>query len=460
LNRRSVAFKRFVNSFQIMNMIKRNLSFVGIAMMAFVSVFCENPGTTSRTSTNSAAAKADEDSTIQPTGAIAYIRNATEIRLIDSNGQNDRRLWTDPDIKESLGLFDVAWRPDGRELAFSSAHEALFSLYHADIYCIHPDGTGFRKITNAPDKKDFSKFKKGSVTLTVRNNQYSFQQANSSSGVFFITMAGAEDPQMVTVPPGSSKTIRFQSVADFGKKAQAIVAISGNFRWFMPGTDVEAGKTIKAPDLIISGDGLELFGAFRPAWKQDGSEISYRDGVCLIKTISSHPPEGEVQYKPMFKDKNPLGTCTWAFGPTPALADQIIYTENSGEGSGIFMMKEGSVHDPSTKLTQFSDIQYQLLHDLKWLPDGSGFLYSTVNLFRDAANIFWYDLKTRQTKQLTQLQGEFARKFCISPSGKWIVYERGKTNDEDKNVDLWIMRFDGTGGKLLVKNGLCPSWSQ
>lgn len=441
-------------------MIKRNLFLLTIVSLPFFAVFCGNSGTAS-TSTNLASAKEEEDSSVHPTGAIAYIRNSIEIRLIDSNGQNDHLLWTDPDIKESLGLYDLAWRPDGKELAFSSAHEALFSLYHADLYGIRPDGTGFRKITNAPDRKDFNAYKKGSVTVTVRNNQYTFQRAQSSSGVFFVTIAGAEDPQMITLPPGSSKTVTFKSVADFGKKAQALVAISGNFRWMMPGTDVQAGATIKAPDLIISGDGMELYGAFRPAWKQDGSEISYRDGVCLIKTIPAHPAEGELQYHPMFKGKNPMGTCTWDFGPTEALSDQVIYTENSGdEGSGIFIMKEGSAHDPSSRLTQFSDIQYQLLHDLKWLPDGSGFLYSTVNLFRDAANIFWYDMRTKQTKQITQLQGAFARRFCISPSGKWIVYERAKTNDEDKDVDLWIMKTDGTGQKLLVKNGLCPSWSK
>jgi hypothetical protein len=438
-------------------MATRNFLFSAILSTTCFFVCCGNSGTGSKTID---ALPQREDSLIRPIAAIAYIRNSTEIRLIDSNGQNDRRIWTDPEIKESLGLNDVAWRPDGKELAFSSAHEALFSLYHADIFSIHPDGTGFRRITNAPSKKDFAKYKKGSVTLTVRNNQYTFQQSNASSGVFFVTMAGAEDPQMVTVAPGSSKTITFKSVADFGMKAQAIVAISGNFRWFMPGTDVEAGTTIKAPDLIITGNGIEYFGAFRPVWRQDGAEISYRNGVCLISTIPAIPTEGEMQYTPMFQNKNPLGTCSWDFGPTPALADQIIYTENAGESSGIFIMKERSVHNPSAKLTEFSNIQYQILHDLKWLPDGSGLLYSTVNLYRDAANIFLYDIKTKQTKQITQLKGEYARRFCVSPSGKWIVYERAKTNDEYKDVDLWIMRTDGTGERLLVKNGLCPSWSR
>ena len=440
-------------------MATRNQLFLPNFSIAFFFILCGNSEKASNTITT-ASIRQVNDSLILPIGAIAYIRNSTEIRLIDSTGRNDRRMWTESGMKESLGLYDIAWSPDGRELAFSSAHEALFSLYHADLYGIRPDGTGFRKITNAPSKRDFSKFKKGSVTLTVRNNQYTFQQSNASSGVFFVTIAGAEDPQMVTVAPGSSKTITFKSVADYGKKAQAIVAISGNFRWFMPGTDVESGKTIKAPDLIITGNGMEYFGAFRPVWKQDGTGLSYRNGVCLISTTPAYPPEGELQYTPMFKNKNPMGTCTWDYGPTTALANQIIYSENSGETSGIFIMKEGSVHNPSSKLTQFSNIQYQLLHDLKWLPDGSGFLYSTVNLYRDAANIFLYDIKSKQTKQLTQLKGEFARRFCVSPSGNWIVYEKGKTNDEYKDVDLWIIRTDGTADKLLVKNGLCPSWSK
>ena len=256
-------------------MATRNLLFSAILSIACFFICCGNSETAFNT-INTKSTQQANDSLIRPIGAIAYIRNSTEIRLIDSNGRNDRRLWTDSGIKESLGLYDIAWSPDGRELVFSSAHEALFSLYHADLYGIRPDGTGFRKITNAPSKRDFAKYKKGSVTLTVRNNQYTFQQSNASSGVFFVTIAGAEDPQMVTVAPGSSKTITFKSVADFGKKAQALVAISGNFRWFMPGTDVEAGKTndeYKDVDLwIIRTDGtvdkLLVKNGLCPSWSK------------------------------------------------------------------------------------------------------------------------------------------------------------------------------------------------
>ncbi len=429
-----------------------------LVITSFFFVFCKNQGRILPDAFVTMDAEAD--SSVHPTGAIAYIRNSTEIRLIDSNGKHDRSFWTDPDINAATGIHDVAWRPDGKELAFSSGHEIMYSLYDADIYCIRPDGTGLRRVTNSPGKKEFGNYKKGAVTVTIRNDQPYYERTKASEGVFFITMAGAEDPQMVTIPPGSSKTITFKSVADFGKDIQPVVAMNGSFRWYMPGIDIDAGKNNKAPDFIIKGNGIEYFGAYNPVWKQDGSVISFRNGLCMIQTISSHPTAGEPQFNPVFKGQNPMGSCTWSYGSTQATANQIIYSENGGDGSGIFMTKEGGEHDPSTRLLQFSDIQSQVLDDLKWLPDGSGFLYSPVDFLNGEANIFLYDMRTKQTRQITRLQGEFARRFCISPSGQWIVYERGKTNDNDTDVDLWIMKIDGSGESLLVKNGLCPSWSK
>jgi len=394
-----------------------------------------------------------------PSGNIAYVRGDTEIRLMNSDGTNDRQLWTFKGIKKDLGINALSWRPDGKELVFSSAHAATYSLYHADLYGIHPDGSGFRKITNAPDRSEFSKFPQGSVTITFRNYQVSYQQAQSSAGIFIVYIAGSAEPQMITLPPGASKTITFKSVADFGNKAQAIVAMWGKYRWFMPGTDVQAGKNIKAPDFTISGDGIDLFGAFRPTWKSDGSELSYRTGLCTVNRIPANPTVGEYHYEPMFKGDPPFGSCNWDWAPTVALADQIIYTENAGEGSNIYQMKAGETH-PGKLLTAYSDIQYQILNDLHWLPDGSGLMYSTVNLFRESANIFKYDFKSKQTTQVTKLENSFARKFSISPDGTWILYERAPTNDEDEGTDIWIQKINGGSPKLLVKNAGSPAWGR
>jgi hypothetical protein len=102
-------------------------------------------------------------------GTIAYVHDGTEIRLIDPDGANDRKLWTHPDLKKALGIDSLAWRPDGKELAFSSRHAAAASLYDADLYAIRPDGSGLRKLTNAPQMSEFARFPNGNVSVTFRN---------------------------------------------------------------------------------------------------------------------------------------------------------------------------------------------------------------------------------------------------------------------------------------------------
>jgi hypothetical protein len=390
-------------------------------------------------------------------GTIAYVRGSTEIRLIEADGTNDRRLWTHPDARKELGIHGVAWRPDGKELAFSSGHAAVYSLYDSDLYAIHPDGTGFRKLTNPPDRSEFVRYPKGSVSVTLRNDQPIYKQSQASAGIFIVYVAGADEPQQITLPPGATKTLLFNKVADFGNRAQAVVAMWGKYRWFTTGLDVQAGRTVKAPVFSISGDGIELLGAFRPVWRSDGSRVSYRSGLCTLNSVPLNPTPGEYVFSPLFGDKNPLGTCVWDWGPTPATANQLIYTENASGDSSVFRIAEGGKHS-GPKLTTYSDIEYQLLFDLRWLRDGSGFLFANQTLMRDSANIFRYDFTTRKVTQVTHLENEFAGSFSISPDGQWIVFERSKSLEEDRDTDLWIVRLNGRDERLLVRNAFAPSW--
>jgi hypothetical protein len=413
--------------------------------------------------TSSAQIGNDHSATVRPvsnsvpSGTIAYIRGGTEIRLIEADGSNDRRLWTHPDARKELGIDSLAWRPDGQELAFSSSHAAVSSLYHADIYLVRRDGSGLRKITNPPDRSEFARFPKGTVSVTVRNDQPTYKQSQASSGVFIVYMVGADEPQQITLPPGATKTLVFNNVADFGNKAQAIVAMWGKYRWFIPGTDVQAGHTVKAPLFSIFGDGIELFGAFRPVWKSDGSRVSYRSGLCTLSSAPVNPAAGDYVYNPLFGGKNPLGTCVWDWGPTPATANQILYTENASGDSSVYRITEGGEH-PGQKLTPYSDIEYQLLFDLRWLPDGSGFLFSNQTLMRDSANIFRYDFATRKVTQITHLENEFTGTFSISPDGQWIVFERSKSLDDERPIDLWLVGINGRDARLLVRNASAPAW--
>jgi len=296
------------------------------------------------------------------------------------------------------------------------------------------------------------------VTVTVRNDQ----DAGTTPGTFIVYVAGADEPQQIALPAGTAKTLVFKSVADFGKHPQPVVAMFGKRRWFTPGSDVIAGRNVVSPTFSISGDGFDMFGAFRPVWRSDGSRISYRSGLCVLSSVSSKPTPGEYSFDPLFGGKNPLGSCAWDWGPTAATANQIIYTENASDsgGSSIYRITEGGTH-PGTKLTKYSDIDLQLLSDLRWLPDASGVLYSNREYVLDSANIYRYDFATRKVTQVTNLKTEFARAFSISPDGRSVVFERCKTrDDDDKSCDLWITGIDGGGERLLARNGLAPAWGR
>jgi Tol biopolymer transport system component len=233
----------------------------------------------------------------------------------------------------------------------------------------------------------------------------------------------------------------------------------GKYRWFVPGVDVVAGRNVVAPLFPILDQGFELLGAFRPVWRADGSRISFRDGICVVSSVPATPAAGSSStFNPFFSGKAPSGACSWEWGPTAALADQVIYTDNYPESS-IFQMTEGGTH-PGTKLTEFTNIPNQHVSDMHWMPDGSGVLYSTVNLFRDAANIFRYDISTKRTTQVTTLEKEFARAFSISPDGRSLVYERCPTREDEGGCNLWIVGINGAGGRELVKNGLRPAWGK
>jgi hypothetical protein len=65
------------------------------------------------------------------------------------------------------------------------------SLYDGDFYLIKPEGSGFRKLTNAPEGAEFARFPKGIVSVTLRNDQPFYKQSQASAGVFIVYVAGA-----------------------------------------------------------------------------------------------------------------------------------------------------------------------------------------------------------------------------------------------------------------------------
>lgn len=387
-------------------------------------------------------------------GTIAYVRSG-EIRLINPDGTGDRLLWRTPRPELGFTVSGMAWRPDGAELAFSSNHEMATSWFERDIYAIGADGTALRRLTNAPAHDKLGSLEKGTVTVRVQN-------VNAPAGPYFVYVAGAAEPQQITLAAGSSRTLTFANVADLGANVeQVVVAVNGTSRWFGGAVaDVQSGRTSDAGLLTITAfSGIEHYGADAPFWRADGSRVGYFSlPACFLMEVSATPPLGPSQRQLL--DQKVFGsTCAADWGPTAATADQLIYLDernytDKGEVE-LYRVSERSTTPGSPILTLGN---YVRLVDLRWLPDGSGFLYARQNALTDEAiNIHAYDFASRTTRQVTNFTGQFVRRFAISPDGRFIVFEQVTALDSPS--DLWVMGIDGSSPRLLVKQAEIPAWN-
>lgn len=183
-------------------------------------------------------------------GEIAYIWDG-QIRRISPNGANPQpqAVWTHPN--QPYALFNVRWNPSATELAFTSDHESPFSPFSADVYGIRVDGTGLRRITNAPSHADMqaSGLGRGSVRVSVTNNYNTFSDPVS---FFRIYVQGAPEWGVITLPAQFGTTeVTIPNVVDLGPNTlQHMVFIysssgCGAVRRYVPGyVDVAAGQTV------------------------------------------------------------------------------------------------------------------------------------------------------------------------------------------------------------------------
>jgi hypothetical protein len=383
-------------------------------------------------------------------GTIAYVRSqagdGTHIRLIEPDGTNDRLLISVAD-SPIANVPRLAWRPDATELAFASDHAAATSVFEKDIYAIRPDGRGLRKLTNAPLPGQLASYPKGTVTVDV---------IVGASGPALVYLAGAAEPQTAL----SSGRLTFTNVADFGPgSVQSLVGIVGSRRWYGSAVDVQAGNTVHATGtLVITGAGTPRR-ADRPVWRSDGNTIGYMLGESCgdFTSLPAYPPINAFGEKMLGASSFLSFLCLVDWGPT-ALANQLLYNEWSSAVRGVYRKSENSTSAGELLL------EYDALHlplDLKWLPDGTGFLIAIAE-WREgqwaASNLYEYLFATKQLRQITSFDDELAGEFSISPDGIWVVFERAP--DTQSDADLWLVRRDGSAMQLLVQQAGRPAWSQ
>lgn len=396
-------------------------------------------------------------------GPIAYVRADTgdEIRLIEPNGTSDRLLWShgQPDPEEVYDVWSLDWRPDGTELAFASTHENWCSLYHSDVFVVGSDGSGYRRVTQAPSCAALTGYPQGTVQVPVENNSFFDDPVD-----LFIYFQGAAGVQQVSLPPGGSTVVTFENVADFGDEfLQVATMIEGDNReiLFATAVDVEAGTTVTTGSAgVYSPSGF--WEVRSPTWRRDGSKAGFILNFSSLMQIDPKPT-------PLtFGDDLLAGNVDMpdfafhlAWGPTSTTANQLLYEGNEAFGpTAIYHVTEGSA-TAGEPLVIFDSQVPEDVRGLAWLPDGSGFLYTATeqgDLFvAESANIYEYNFATGQSTPVTEFD-DFAGMLSVSPDGGQIVFERSAELD-DAPIDLWLVNRDGTGAQLLVENGRAPAWS-
>jgi Tol biopolymer transport system component len=398
-------------------------------------------------------------STALPVGTIAYTRNYSELHLVQPDATNDLIIWTEP---SGSSLLQPSWRTDSAEVAFASTHEQTASLYQSDIYGIHPDGTGIRRITNYPDVSQLGGYPTGTVQVTISNYDL-------AGGPYFVYMEGApaNAVQETVVTMGSPVTLTFTNVAVFPNATQYPVVVNGLSRWIYPpsGVTVQAGKSVSTVVQISSTTNLESWGAFNPAWRTDGAELDYALGsLCLGSSSPTNPSPGTFTTLLLTASAS---MCTFDRGPTTGLANQILYWDNlnTTTGAGIYQVTEGSATAGTLVLAIESA---NFVYGLRWLPDGSGFIYAQTSGY-STSDIFEYDFASQTPRQLTSFAGnqnEYAGYLTLSPDSSTIVFEYATVDlnpilNPNASADLWIMPRDGSSPpSLFVANGRYPSWSR
>jgi hypothetical protein len=397
---------------------------------------------------------------------IAYVRASTgdEIRVIRPDGTDDRSLWSHglDDPSAVYEVWSLAWSPDSSELAFASTHEDWCSINSSDLFVIAADGTSSRRVTQAPACAELAAYPQGTVRFPV---DYPGLLGDSFTG--FVYLQGAPTLQSVSLPPGGSGEVVFESVADFGDGIlQTPSVVTGAGRDFAIGSavDVLPGGSVTAPDLTLFQPTV-FWEARSPTWRQDGSMLGYAYGFNSLSGIVPRPSPVDFGTSLVGADAvvaNLILHLAW--GPTPESADRLLYQgTEAGTSEGIYLTSQGATAAGDELLTFDA---WDIVKGLAWMQDASGFVFSVTDqdiLDAPQSNVYHYAFADGQTTRVTDLTGEFAGLLSVSVDGRSLVFERAAAEDGLGSLvdpELWIVGLDGAGLRLLAEDAMAPAWSR
>ena len=376
-------------------------------------------------------------------GVIAYERG-NEIRLINSDGSNDRRLWQQALPNGFRGITGLQWRPDGRALAFTSDYQKTCSLYDGDVFTINADGSGLRRVTNSPACGDLAGWPKGAVKVQVENL--------TTESQFLMYVEGAPTAILTTIAPGAIVDVNLPGVADLGNFAQQVIAINGKYRWYDPAVavNVAAGQSVTVPSRLVlraQGNVYANMGASNPAWHRSGSKIGFIFYEGILMQIAAAPPIAG-------SDELLLGPGAGVIASAMAWSradNRIIYSDLDT----ISVVQPGATNGGEPLINKAGT---ELVLGLDWLPDGSGFIFAITGgaLGQENSNIYEYNFDDVTLTPITNFDDDYAGALSVSPSGQEIVFEFVRNIGDPS--ELWIIRRNGSGLRPLGVQGQSVDW--
>lgn len=194
----------------------------------------------------------------------------------------------------------------------------------------------------------------------------------------------------------------------------------------------------------INTDGTDLknitnndAGDYMPKWSSDGKKICYYSDEAVNTDVYIMNSDGTGKIRLVKNDAENSGSI-WSADNT-----NIIYRSDEEGNFDIFSI--GSNGNNKIKLS--NDEYFE--ESLSLSPDGTKVLYSSGQLDSTAFEVFFLDLNTLKTSQLTENMS-YGRMPLWAEGGKKIVFN----SDKEGYSEIFIMNIDGSAEKNLTNNDI------
>jgi TolB protein len=445
----------------------------------------------------------DDQASLSPDGKRAVFvttraDGTADLWILDLKKRTARPLTSGPG-----GDFRPAWSPDGQWIAFSSdrgstlppANGRWEHLHLVDLYIIHPDGSGMKRISPhgnfcgspqwMPDSQHVVSYcMSAQETFTYRMGGSPggpvSVQGNTRLRAFDINTGKATD-----IPSGDGIKV-YPSVLRSGEVAYVVkyASRSGVFyangksgppgyvrapSWSPDGSRVVYAKPVPSdqsragrsfwsrdPRYELSA-AASMFPSFDPSGKQYAGSVAQK-GKLALGIVESVTGEAKVIYRD--ENRNVIAA-SWS-----PVDDSILF--GLGEFQGF--MTFDPVRDPAQGGAQVAMVNldgsgFQELTtgrnnngNPSWAPDGKRFVYRTMG--PDGSGLRVMNLADKSVIALTKEYDNFP---AWSPRGDLIMFARRvREQGQEQNYDIFTIHPDGTGLKRLTNtpgNDAHMGWS-